>query len=371
QQAATAASRGLLLERLCPIDLAARLRFHMLMGSFDEGDGTISPRVRIGEAPWTVLASADPVNSVTGSLGDLSMFQIDLPATVERSYPIQFLIDDQNATVQGPLFVLYLRAENRDRQSGVSFHTLLHRGGKGLRTFAEDLILASDDYLSQFFAQVRWLQGEQKHVLVRINSGLNDRNDSTPSVGPNAGYASNTRQGYADNLQAIINRIREVWALNEWPEEELFFLLTPSHAIYLPDDPMLINYRDAAAAVAAENDRTGFVNLNVLADATVMSVNGWWDITGRVHLKQSGYEGLSELEIDALQQVIFRPRRSPDLDGDGAVNAGDLATLLSSWGACEPIPAECVADLDGDGAVNAGDLATLLSRWGTLPEFDS
>lgn len=46
-----------------------------------------------------------------------------------------------------------------------------------------------------------------------------------------------------------------------------------------------------------------------------------------------------------------------DLNGDGAVNGSDLATLLASWGA----PA---ADLDGDGTVNGSDLAMLLANWG-------
>ncbi len=46
-----------------------------------------------------------------------------------------------------------------------------------------------------------------------------------------------------------------------------------------------------------------------------------------------------------------------DLDGDGDVDAADLATLLSQWGTAGS------ADLDGDGAVGATDLATLLGAW--------
>ena len=49
-----------------------------------------------------------------------------------------------------------------------------------------------------------------------------------------------------------------------------------------------------------------------------------------------------------------------DLDGNGAVDGGDLATLLSAWGPCTG----CAADIDGNGAVDGGDLATLLSAWG-------
>jgi hypothetical protein len=51
---------------------------------------------------------------------------------------------------------------------------------------------------------------------------------------------------------------------------------------------------------------------------------------------------------------------SPDLNGDGAVDAQDLATLLNSWGACKG----CAADLDGNGSVDAADLAVVLNAWG-------
>ena len=53
---------------------------------------------------------------------------------------------------------------------------------------------------------------------------------------------------------------------------------------------------------------------------------------------------------------------SGDLDGDGVVNAADLATLLGGWGPCGV--AGCPADLNSDGDVNAADLAILLGAWG-------
>lgn len=46
-----------------------------------------------------------------------------------------------------------------------------------------------------------------------------------------------------------------------------------------------------------------------------------------------------------------------DLNGDGFVNATDLATLLAQWGA------NGSADLDGDSIVSASDLAILLANW--------
>lgn len=48
-----------------------------------------------------------------------------------------------------------------------------------------------------------------------------------------------------------------------------------------------------------------------------------------------------------------------DIDGDGSVNASDLAILLGAWGG--PSPA---SDLDASGTVDASDLAILLGAWG-------
>jgi len=57
------------------------------------------------------------------------------------------------------------------------------------------------------------------------------------------------------------------------------------------------------------------------------------------------------------------PASTPgDVDGDGFVNATDLAALLAAWGACVAGQA-CPADLDGDGEVGATDLAALLAAW--------
>jgi hypothetical protein len=60
------------------------------------------------------------------------------------------------------------------------------------------------------------------------------------------------------------------------------------------------------------------------------------------------------------------PAAPADLDLSGAVNAADLAALLSAWGPCPT----CSADLDGDGAVGAKDLITLLAAWQTADDAD-
>ena len=58
--------------------------------------------------------------------------------------------------------------------------------------------------------------------------------------------------------------------------------------------------------------------------------------------------------------ITFNAATNPaDLDGNGTIDAADLATLLNSWGTCKG----CPADFDGNGQVDASDLAVLLNAW--------
>ena len=49
-----------------------------------------------------------------------------------------------------------------------------------------------------------------------------------------------------------------------------------------------------------------------------------------------------------------------DLNGDGVVDATDVAILLDNWGAAGPN----IADLNGDGFVGSSDFSLLLNNWG-------
>lgn len=50
-----------------------------------------------------------------------------------------------------------------------------------------------------------------------------------------------------------------------------------------------------------------------------------------------------------------------DLDGDGAVGSGDLASLIGTWGQSG------AADFDGSGTIGSEDLAELIGNWGPCP----
>jgi hypothetical protein len=70
----------------------------------------------------------------------------------------------------------------------------------------------------------------------------------------------------------------------------------------------------------------------------------------------------SDAQLLAFLGANANPEPGPDpvpadLNGDGSVDAADLALLLGSWGTSGN-------DLTGDGIVDASDLAILLGAWG-------
>lgn len=62
-------------------------------------------------------------------------------------------------------------------------------------------------------------------------------------------------------------------------------------------------------------------------------------------------------------QLVYTGCGAGDLNGDGDIDAADLAILLSAWGPCEG----CPADFNGDAVVDAADLAEVLGARGMCP----
>lgn len=108
----------------------------------------------------------------------------------------------------------------------------------------------------------------------------------------------------------------------------------------------------------------------------VEDVQGWlewpesnhgWLVRGDEPFVQS-VKAFASRENTVLKQrpvlvVSYRPaaRQPCDLDGDGSVNASDLAILLGAWGRCGT--ERCDADLTTDGTVDEADLQMLFDAW--------
>jgi hypothetical protein len=71
---------------------------------------------------------------------------------------------------------------------------------------------------------------------------------------------------------------------------------------------------------------------------------------------------LASIDMGAFETGVVVDHDCPgDMNGDGCVDATDLALLLGAWGAC---PLGCQGDFDCSGGVGAADLAVLLGAFG-------
>ena len=104
-------------------------------------------------------------------------------------------------------------------------------------------------------------------------------------------------------------------------------------------------------------DEALYVGMLILEAGSELLTNGC-----RVYYEELINDG----SIPGLGTDVLQVESScADIDGNGEVDAFDLAILLGSWGQCPPDD-HCPADLDGDGEVGAFDLAILLGNWGSV-----
>ena len=97
---------------------------------------------------------------------------------------------------------------------------------------------------------------------------------------------------------------------------------------------------------------------NVPIEAMIDPAAGAWAVSGVSTITNDRKMLVSLRPVTGGANVLARlvPQRGPDLDGDGAVDGGDLGLLLGAWGSAG-------ADLDGDGATSGSDLGILLGAW--------
>ncbi|MDX2115569.1 MAG: hypothetical protein SFZ24_08115 [Planctomycetota bacterium] len=350
---------GVYIEAGGPLSVAGALRLHMVYAEFGPGTtGFFQPAIRLGQWPYTQLV-AGPVISTAGAAPGVRTATLDLPPAARNSN-IEARWSPFGTTIAAPFLAYFQRLEAPDQPHGASFTTLYAQGGQSARDMAASLLTAPDEQLTLFFSQIRALQSDPRAVLIRVHSGLNDRNETLPSTGPTALTPGSSPAAFADNLRQIIQRIELVWSAAGWPTSELFFLFTVSHPVSTPDDPLLLAYRDAADAVAADHPRAAAVRLDRLTSETEMLASGWYRLGGadRNHLEIAAYQTLAERELAALAG----PACPGDADGDGSASFADITAALARWGACGPDARG--GDANADGAVNFTDITITLRQWG-------
>lgn len=286
-----------------PLDVRGPLRFHFTYGTFETGAASFTPMARRDSPPWTALAtSAKPVNPATGRYS-LARLTLDVPADPSRDFAVQFMPNTVRDGIEGPFFAAQAVAENTARMAGLAYHTLYGVGGHSVR----DMLMAFRERgparLKTFFTDVRSLLNGGKTAVVIIHSGLNDRNRPQPSIGPAGGLASNTPEGYADNLEGLARLLREQWVAAGGSPETLHVVFMPSHALGDPDDAKLVSYRKAARELAERLPAASMIDIPALVPYAEMVAGKYYD-KGRssdAHLERKGYEAIAGALVEALK----------------------------------------------------------------------
>lgn len=340
----TLTSVGMTLHPNSPFyHIGDRLEFQCWYRTLGSG-AILQPQVRLGRSPWTVMAQTPAIFHAEG------VRQAGLSITAWGNEPMDFRVG--NFTV-APYEVYYGLATNADRSSGASVTTLYGNGGRSARDCAASVRGVQTQVLAGVLGAVRERQaGERKRLLIRLAFGLNDVNETEPSV--EQGFPGPSPEAYVDNLQAIMARIDDVVLLQGWSLDEVQYVISTPHSISTPQSVVLSEYA-AAARGALASDRVRVLWLSDFASEHVMLERGYYaSSTDRDHLSVAGYEAMSDWEI----RMLLTGGCEADITEDGGVDGDDVIAFFGLWDANL-----MSADFNRDGGVDGDDVIAFFVRW--------
>jgi hypothetical protein len=273
------------------IDTTAALNCDYWWGSFATGSGSFQPWCRINGAPYSTVATGSTVSTNDGVGGVMSKATLAVLADSGRAgLDLQFEAAPVGQNVQPPFFSTYARVRTAS-PTGFAYSTLYGVGGASMRMFAAALQAAYTASLTHFFSILRADQGSgQKTIVITVEGGANDPNDSNMSVGPNPAVSS-TAAGFWDNFIALKTVIDGIWTANGWPSNELFYLVNITQPISSPDSSYLTSYRAKMAAQLPAYSNAQYLDPSVGITYAVLTAYNWYYNDGSTfHLSQSGYQ---------------------------------------------------------------------------------
>ena len=270
--------------------------------------GSFKPTSRYGESPYSEFTTTATLQSTTGAPSHFAITSLDLSADAARtgkSLEFGFAVGGSEVVATGPITALWTRAENKAKTAGISCHTLYAQGGSSAWDMANTIVNYTDSQLETFFSEVRRLQisaGYSPVVVVYINSGLNDRNETNaPSLGPAKSIQPTSADAFVDNIRAIQARIVALWDARKWDSGELYWLLCPSHRISDPDDTSLVAYRAALVSMMGQDMQTTIVDLGSRMTYAAANTASWYDPgQSQVHLTTLGYDEIAKLILQGV-----------------------------------------------------------------------
>ena len=267
---------------------------------------------------FTELASKTINNAGTTTTPTIIEETISIAAAT-REYSIMWSAEKQGTSPSDRYLLHSICIDRPEITSGWGVCQLVYLPGDastsdGLVRFATRLQNVSNEHLTSFLQAARrgfLIDGQKPCLLFCVEEGVNSRNDSVNSVGPSPA-ASNTAAGFEDNLQAIWNRIYQVYALNGWDQSEWSMIVEVSPQTQA-DDADLSMFRQAArdfsdlTANCAAVDRTRLVE-NFAEAQTYWATGG----TDSAHLTVEGYQRYNL----RLMQCVVASSGTETLRGD-------------------------------------------------------
>ncbi|MFM9958877.1 MAG: hypothetical protein ACKVZJ_12465 [Phycisphaerales bacterium] len=355
------ANLGLIVKAESDVDTSGPLRYWVAHATYPVGSGAaLRLSARLNDPPFSEVAPPKAVDAAVGTGVAVSWY--DVPAAGPRGTrgSINFRPTLYGTPFTGPMTQYYGRIEDPRVLKGASIHTLYGFGGQSARDMGEALRAASDESLTLYFSMVRDLQaggaGQKKAVLVRIGTGVNDRSETLPPLEP-TGAAPNMPVSFKANLKAITDRVRQVWALNNWPEDELYFLFAISTPITTPDDSLLQLYRDAADELTQQVPRSAVTHFEKLTSVPELKANDWvlFDID-TFHLEAPGHEEMARRELGAASMSAAWS----DLNEDGLIDIEDVYYDHSLRNAARP---SGPGGPGGPGGAGSGATTSMHAPW--------
>ena len=283
--------------RLNTFNVNSNLEAVIWYGTLATGSGgKINPHLRRNGSGFTSYMSTAVELTTTTGVNSIVEYSQDIPAgTVPFDAGIQWNFLNRcsgGSTTTNPAIVHYGQVLDKSKTNGFCYNTLYGVGGQSAYDMCVWLQGRNNEALSLYFSILRGRMGANKNVVIIITTGLNDRNETSGSAGPNGPIIpGDSAAAYSDNINGIITRIKAIWTLNGWPLTELNWLVIPSHPVALPDDSELVSYRTAANALSDITDKMAVLDINKLYTYNDYIERTWYEAgnTDLNHCRMNGY----------------------------------------------------------------------------------
>jgi hypothetical protein len=300
------------------VDATQAIGYDIWYGIFPDADytgaGQITPQVRRGDSPFSTYASS--VVSTVSTANAIAKTTLELAPSASRSgLTLGFRWASATTAARGPYAVFYNRATLESIGRGFTYTTLGGFGGESLRDMLNRMQGVEADAENAFPLLFKAALDKTKpgaKLLFVAESGLNDRNETNPSLGPSPVADGDSAEAYLDNfigIQTVVRNTLSGLVINEGTQNEYTFSLSnlrfmslPSHPVADPDDAELAAYRTAMIDYAATQNDLCVVNLSEQADYDDYIANSWYQnsVSDLNHLTQAGYFGKYDAMYDAM-----------------------------------------------------------------------